>query len=349
MTWSDALRPVREAAALSDQPETAVIRVSGEHAWDVLDRQLTCDLYLRDGQARPALLLHEDGRVAADVMVLCADETFWLLVDGADGATVSERLTAAIQSGEDATVRLETAHTVAGLDGPFAWEVLAAHAGRGVIGLPLLSFFTMDDGTLCLRDGRLGEYGYRFVAEQGRWSALDAALCTAADRVSVPLGRIDRAARRTCMLENHVFCADSQGQSDLDAGELQLGWRLSVDKDVPGLAAVRERPTRRRTVTFRAPAGPGVEVETGGQVIGRVLQAEPCSHGPGWIGLAAVPEALAHPGISTFSAGGVSLLTVSPPLVANRSLFINPQHHRWQDQAAITLPADPATSRAPGS
>ena len=337
---SAGLRAIRSSAALSRQGETAVVRVTGEHAWDLLDRELTCDLYLRDGQARSALLLHEDGRVQADVTVLCADETFWLLVDGAPGAGVSARLTAARGADEDVTVSVEEGLTVVGLDGPFAWEVLAALEGRGVIGLPLMSFFTMDRGPLCLRDGRHGEFGYRFVLTASEADDLLRALSEGANSVGVPLGLATARDRATCMLENHVFCVGREGRSDLDAGELQLGWRLSADKDAPGLAAARRGAAAgRRTVTFRADEDlADTVVQLGDVVVGSVLAWERCSHGPGIVGLAALTRELAHPGIGALSAGDVSLRTVSPPLIANRSLYVNPQHHRYVDRDAIGLP-----------
>ena len=345
------VKAVRSGAATSSQDGVRVIRVSGEHGWDLLDRELTCDLYLRDGQARPALLLDPHGRVSADVTVLCADDTFWLLAEGKTEG-LAARLTEAQRPGEDVAVSDCSGElTVQGLDGPWAWEVLAAHAGRGVIGLPLLSFFTMDSGTVCLRAGGLGEYGYRFLVAPDALSDHDDALEEAAARVGLTLGRADDVARQTCQLENHVFCAALEGASDLDAGELQLGWRISADKTAPGVAAVRARAASagvRRTVTFRA-AEPltGLTVALGGAPVGSVLRWEPCAHGAGVIGLAAVPEALAHPGVTSFRVEGVSLLTVSPPLLANRSLYINQQHHRFVERDQIPFPADPATSQAP--
>ncbi len=346
------MESLRTGAALSRQEETRVVRVGGEHAWDLLDREVTCDLYLRDGQARPGLLLHRDGRVAADLTVLCADETFWLLLSGEGAASAVDRLGDAAHAGEAVEVIDLTGDlAVIGLDGPFAWEALAAHAGRGVIGLPLLSFFTMDGGTLCLRDGRLGEYGYRFVASAAHATALEDALRDAGDRVRLPLGAASLLTRQAAMLENHVFCADLEGRSDLDAGELQLGWRLSADKAGPGMAAIRERHTAgtaRRTVTFRTArhtTDRGIALD--GAPVGQVLRLEPCLHGPGFVGLGAVPERMAHPGISSLHVGGVPMLTVSPPLVANRSLYVNAQHHRYAARDEIRFPADAATSRAP--
>lgn len=348
MSHHSEVTALRTTAALSTYNDTLVIEVEGEHAWDLLDRVLPTDLYLRDGQARQALLLHDDGRVAADITVLCADTRFWLLVEGTTADEVLASLQRHALAGEEAEVRDRSGElAVLGLDGPFAWEPLAAVAGRGAIGLPLLSFFAMDEGPLCLRDGRLGEFGYRFVVSHEGVEGLRDRLRSGAQFAGFSLPEASESARQTCMLENHSFCVAREGASDLHAGELQLGWRLSADKSSPALDAVHASQDRR-TVTFRARRAPSSDVVIfEGSAIGTVMLWEPCQHGEGVIGLLAVDEALAHPGIDAFSAGGVPLRTVSPPLIANRSLYINPQHHRFAEQDAIAFPEDPATSQAP--
>jgi hypothetical protein len=47
------------------------------------------------------------------------------------------------------------------------------------------------------------------------------------------------------------------------------------------------------------------------------------------VALCLLDLALSAPGVDLQAEGGASLATVSPPVLANRSLFVNPQRHAW--------------------
>ena len=105
-----------------------------------------------------------------------------------------------------------------------------------------------------------------------------------------------------------------------------------------GAKVVHERqaegPTRRLTCVIGADDGElnvGTPLRLGERTVGRLVNTGRLPLGDGWIGLALVEAPLAHPGIGQMVAatdsGEVPLRTVSPPVIRNRSLFIDPQQH----------------------
>jgi glycine cleavage system aminomethyltransferase T len=326
---------IRQGVARSDRG-VAVVACRGEGAGDVLDRVVTCDLYLRDGQARPALILDEGGDITADVLVLAEDDGFVLLVDGMPAEAVCDVLSAH-RRGEDAAFE-PADRLVIGVDGPFAWELMAAFDTPGVIGLPYLTAYRPQPDVCVIRAGRTGEFGYDIVVPTASAGAVR-------DRLDAVGAAFELAVASTealsyCALENFFFDAGTERRPGVGPLELQLQWRLSRRKGYLGSGAVDQRRAsrdRRRAVAFRAPAVPSGAVRLGDRTVGDVLRASPSLHGDGAIGLALVDLAVAHSGIDALTAG-VPLRTVSPPFVANRSLFVKPQQHSWADRATIPFP-----------
>ena len=70
---------VRLAVAWSAEPAVACLRISGDDAFATMDRVCAADMFVRDGQVRPSVLLDEQGKVFADVYVGQDDEAYLLI------------------------------------------------------------------------------------------------------------------------------------------------------------------------------------------------------------------------------------------------------------------------------
>ena len=83
-------------------------------------------------------------------------------------------------------------------------------------------------------------------------------------------------------------------------------------------------------------------IELYGEPIGRVIQSGRSGLTERWIGLAMIEVKWAHAGIDAYRcrAGGapLQLYTQSPPLIANRSLFINVQKHSFETREQVEFP-----------
>jgi aminomethyltransferase len=344
-------RAVRTAAALWAPADVACLRVQGPDAFDALDALCPADLYLRDGQMLHTLLLDDAARPLVDTYLCRDDEDFVLLAEGLGAAALRDFVCAGLPAGLDVEVRdLSADHGLLQLDGPYAWELLAEWVGPTTIGLPYLSFCHLPEA-VCFRAGKTGEYGYQLLVPRDRLAAVRARLEEAAAAfggVAVCGTPDGREALDRCALENFFFNVRREGRSDATVAELQLQWRVSYRKeDYRGAAALRaqrERPLGRRVTTVVAPAPLAVDapVRFAGRAIGTLLNAAPSAVRGDHVGLALLERAFAHAGTDRFVAqvagAEVPLVTVSPPVLDNRSLFVSPQRHSWWTRDEVDFP-----------
>jgi aminomethyltransferase len=307
----DEVRALRRSVVLS-RPTSTLIRTTDAAA---LERALPSDVWLRDGQIRPTVLLGPDGTVVADVWLACDGDDFLVLADGLDATA----LIAALGTGEPLP------HRLVGLDGPFAWAVLGAWDEAGAVGLPYLTLYDRD-GVRVLRMGRTGEYGYTFLAPPDQAEDLARTLLALGGRFGIREASADAlgyAALETGFLDLAAL------PRPLTPSELQLQWR--VNRDLPA--------SPRRVTAFRAAGARSVgeAVRCDGDVVGEILVAAPDVAGPGAIGLALLDRDLAVAGLGYDAASG-PIRTVSLPMIANRSLYVRPQRHTWADEPTLPYP-----------
>jgi glycine cleavage system aminomethyltransferase T len=337
---------IRTATAISDARHVAVIRLSGEDAFDVLDRMCSCDLYLQDAQMRFALLLDENGQTVADLYVCRDDEDYLVLAEGLSNAQlveafrVSEKRVEVRDLGED--------HDLISLHGPFAWEFLAEFAGPDVIGLPYLSLFHLD-GLTCFRGGKTGEYGYDLLVPKEESAAVREKMLTIGD--SFDIKEVHLEAVDLCSFENWFFNARHEGRAGLGPLELGLQWRVSYSKDYRGSAALVERRkegAKSRTVCAlsRSALKPGAPVMTqDGDEIGHVVRCERSLTMNAYVAMVLLSRAYAYSGIDAYivkpeqdGAAPIPILTVSPPIINNRSLYVNAQKHSYATRETHAFP-----------
>ena len=331
------VRAIRERAAGIRHVDLAVIRVSGEAAWELLDRLLPCELYLREGQLRPTLLLAPDGSILADVFVGADELDFWLLVDGMSEPALLELLEEARLPGEAVEFHgHQGSHLVLGVEGPYAWQVLEEAGHAGISAMPFLTIGRLPSGLLAARAGRTGEYGYLLLLPLEEAAAALAGL--------PELVEANRGALSHCALESWSFDIWTPGLQGLSPLELQLQWRLSWRKiEVQGVAALngrRKAADRMRTVGLRGPEGmvEGDLLSIEGEGVGRVLARVPWL-GPegGTIGVGLLPIGIAHPGIEVLEVPAGLVRSVSPPFLTARSFRFKPSRR----------PPDPASQPDP--
>jgi acyl carrier protein len=333
------LSRLRASVVVAPAPHLCLLRVTGEAAFDLLDRATSAPLKLYDAQARLSLLLDDDGMVRADLLVARHDEDYLVLAESEalDEEALARALEATRAEGEEVTVeRLGASMAALEVHGPYAWELLGELVSPEIVSIPYLTLHALDDELICLRSGKTGEFGYVLLGPRARIDELGARLLAEGERFDV--GPCSRETLDHAALENWFFCVREEGRLGLGPLELGLSWRLSRKKDFVGsaaLAARRERGPSARVVCALcdAPARPGDLVLADGQAIGRVLRARR-SPVVGLVVCMLLLEApFAHAGIERYALrtrdGDHPVRTVSPPVVQNRSLFVNPQRHSY--------------------
>ncbi|MBW2453274.1 MAG: aminomethyltransferase family protein [Deltaproteobacteria bacterium] len=328
----EEVQAIRRSVGLSARLDVACLRLSGHDAWEVLGRVCPANLFLRDAQLRHTLLLDESGKPIADWYVGNDDDAFLLLSEGLPVKQLCEHLAAQAPAGAAYELTdLSETHQLLGLDGPYAWEVLAALEGPDVAGFPFLSFYHPSEQTTYLRAGKTGEYGYGLLVPQEQAPALWCALSEAGADMS--LREVGLDALWHASFENWFFNIHREGRlPGLTPVELQLQWRLAGDdREWLGRVALRARTATHRAVALvgAAPLAAGAAITYRGRAIGEVLVAERSATLDLPIGMGLIELPYAYSGIGRFVAGEVPLRTVSPPFVNNLSLYVDPQRDVW--------------------
>lgn len=343
---------IRTAAALSALPDVTCLRLRGDAAYDALDRLCPTDLHLRDGQVRQSLLLREDGVPLADLTLALDDESFLLLAEGAPRGVILDHVRTHLPPGDVALEDLGDSHVLLSLNGPFAWEVLAAIEGEEILGMPYLSLYARDGGAWYLRAGKTGEFGYDLLVPAAQATALWDRLREAG--AACDLAVAGTGALWTCALENWFFNIHREGQAGLSPLELGLTWRVSFQKQYVGaeaLLARRRAGVARRVTAIEAdaPLRAADAIVLGEQTIGTILHAERSPTLGTHIGVGLLDVAYAYAGIDRYAAArdGIAapIRTVSAPFVNNLSLYVSPQRHSYARRGEIRYPG-PSRSRA---
>jgi aminomethyltransferase len=341
----DEVAAIRTSAAMSSGAHVAAVRVSGQGAFDAVDRVCPRELYIQEGQALHTVLLDDEAHAVADVYVCAGAEDFLVLGETRAGASLMDYLSDRLgQAPNVALDDLSSTHRVVSLNGPYCWEILADVLTPEIIGLPYLGLFDAGDCT-CLRAGKTGEYGYDLLVPRENAAQLEERIVERG--AGFDLGVASLEALDACALENFFFNVRREGAADVTPIELQLQWRVSYQREYPGAAALLERRSRvakRRAVLVAAETelATGDAVTWGERRIGELIAAAPSYTLGGSLGIALLDAPLAHAGLSDFAAARgelrVALRTLSAPPVDNRSLYVDPQRHSYRTREADVFP-----------
>lgn len=338
MSLPEELLAIRTTTALCEASHVVTLRVGGASAFATLDRICPAPLALQDTQLRPTVLLREDGTVFADAYVARDDERYFLICEGPSSAELEAWVRQHAVGTELELESLDASHKMLSVHGPWAWEFLAACLGSDVIGMPYLSFIRVEGGVICFRAGKTGEYGYELLVPNAEVDRVRGELLQHGaefELKTVSLEALDR-----CALENWFFNIRHEGQAGLGPVELGLQWRLAPGKKYVGSEAVNasKRAARLTCVVADGAVKAGDEVRFDGHSLGKMVTAAESSTLGKWIGAALIETQYAVPGITGLSIGGQQARTASPPLINNRSLYVNPQRHTWADRASTQFP-----------
>ena len=338
MALPDELRAIRTTTALCDSTHVVTLRVSGAAAFATLDSICPAALALQDTQLRPTVLLREDGTVFADAYVARDDERYFLICEGPTPTELEAWVRAHAVGADLQLERLDESHQMLSVHGPWAWELLAALLGPDVLGMPYLSFFRAQSGTICFRAGKTGEFGYDLLVPNAEVEAVRAELLKHGreyELVTVSLEALDR-----CALENWFFNIRAEGKAGLGPVELGLQWRLTPGKNYVGAQAVKasKRTVRLTCVIAEGAIASGDLVMLEARALGKIITAAE-SHTLGkWVGAALLESSFAVPGITGLIIGAHAARTSSPPVINNRSLYVSPQRHTWADRNSQEFP-----------
>ena len=336
------LTALRESVVWARSTHIAELRVRGEHAFELVDRVFTRELYVQDGQLRHGLFLNDEGSIFADVYVARDADDFLIL---AEGPTPQEllRYLERHRPPEATDVQLEqVSRSMVGLHGPYAWELLAEIVGPEVIGLPYLTFFQQQQqqqqqqgAITCYRAGQTGEYGY-LLSTTDPAGLVETLVAKGAefDGREVELQTLDLAA-----FESFFFCIRDQALASLDPVRLQLQWRIG-GRGFVGAEALPQKPHERLAMA-RVEGDPGdaTAVTMGEQTVGRLVTCRSTPSLGGHHATLLLRRDLSHPGLAVFKLGEATLTTVTPSPLRPRSLFVNPQRHTYAGRASQQFPA----------
>lgn len=333
---------LRRSAILTDLSHMAVVRVAGPDAYDALDPIVAADLHIRDGRVRHTLFLAPNGAPIADVYLCNDDGDFLLVAEGmASGALVEHvRAHAPTNARDFACEDLSTTHRILSVDGPFAWEVVAAALGSELAGLPYLSFCRVAGAHTCIRAGKTGEYGYHLIAREELAADLEGRLLEVGRRMDLVQAGI--ATSWHAAVENGLFNIHRHAVEGATPVELQLQWRVSHKKKYLGSDVVVERqraPRERLTwLIGEAPLAAFAEVRFEGERVGRVIEALDSVTLGAPVACAMLDIEVAHSGLSGFEIGETRARSASAPLVDNLSMYVNPGRHSFATRAEIEFP-----------
>lgn len=321
---------------VSDHVRLIEVRGPGDTA--LIDQLLPTTLYLREGELKATLVLDEAGRPWADVLVGRDDRGYRLLCEARAPAAAAERIRALVSNADTVVVDRSLDHAVVSLHGPWAWELAAELVDPIVVGIEYLGYLSTG-GLECLRTGKTGEYGYDLIVPRRDLAALVArleAMVTAYEGRTVSVEALDR-----CAIENGFFTVRASALLDYTPDELGLAWRTShAKRHFVGAEALRSRRTaglrgRLTTIIATHPFSTGDAIALDGRTIGEVLHAFRSPDLDRTVGWAMLEPALAAAGIDQYRAltktGEVALCTVTPPLVDNLSLRVDPTYHSFRE------------------
>jgi len=338
-------RAVREGVVLY-RPRPAMVMVRGADAYDLVEALCPRDLFVRTGQILHSVVLDAEGGVAGDLYVAPRDDDFLLLADGLDDDALLERcreVGATLPDVNAEAIALGATRGLLSLAGPYAWELLGELLGPEIATIGYMTCMPMaelGEGALCLRTGTTGEFGYDLLLDREGMGAIESRLVAIGERFE--LCEADPQVLDQCALENGFFCPRHRGVLGRSPAALQLQWRVRYDHPRLGPCLQSGKEAHGRAGGHRlcwvigrqdepAPAlGP---LRRDDREIGELLDGFISPTLGCFVGLAMAEPALAHPWIDGVFADGASgqaaleLRIEAPPLLQNRSLFVDPRKH----------------------
>ncbi len=171
----DEYKAVRENALLVDYSHMAIVSVTGDDAWILVNHIASADISIvRDEQGIYSLVLNDDGTILGDMYVLCTMDGYYILSEDISVARIIEVLNIAAAKYDDLGIQEipeiksmeEDDWGAIMLEGPYSWELMSEIYGYDIIGLPYCEYMNTDDGLIVFRCGKHGEFAYQVIGPQ---------------------------------------------------------------------------------------------------------------------------------------------------------------------------------------
>ena len=347
----DEYKAVRENALLVDYSHMAIVSVTGEDAWILVNHIASADISIvRDEQGIYSLVLNDDGTILGDMYVLCAMDGYYILSENISVARIIEVLKFAAEKYDDLGIQenpeiksMEDDNWGAiMLEGPYSWELMSEIYGYDIIGLPYCEYMNTEDDLIVFRCGKHGEFAYQVIGPQSLLVELWVKLQKIGVKYLLKTGGLDY--QRIVRVENTGWDQSIYAEYSTNPVELQLQWAIQYDKeDFIGKAAVElmSAQSAARKVVGIVPCvncaslSKDDKILVNGQTVGFIINAvySPAAHS--WIALAFINTPYALSDIDGYiiktAHGDIAAKTKTLPFIYNFSLLVNPTTHSYID------------------
>lgn len=347
----DEYKAVRENALLVDYSHMAIVSVTGDDAWILVNHIASADISIvRDEQGIYSLVLNDDGTILGDMYVLCTMDGYYILSEDISVARIIEVLNIAAAKYDDLGIQEipeiksmeEDDWGAIMLEGPYSWELMSEIYGYDIIGLPYCEYMNTDDGLIVFRCGKHGEFAYQVIGPQILLVELWVKLQKLGTKYLLKTGGLDY--QRIVRVENPGWDKSIYAEYSTNPVELQLQWAIQYDKeDFNGKAAAElmsAQTTARKVVGIVpcvncASLSKGDKILVNGQTVGLVINAVYSPAAQSWIALAFINNPYALSDIDGYTIktayGDIAAKTKTLPFIYNFSLLVNPTTHSYID------------------
>lgn len=347
----DEYNAVRENALLVDYSHMAIVSVTGEDAWILVNHIASADISIvRDEQGIYSLVLNDDGTILGDMYVLCAMDGYYILSENISVARIIEVLKFAAEKYDDLGIQenpeiksMEDDNWGAiMLEGPYSWELMSEIYGYDIIGLPYCEYMNTEDDLIVFRCGKHGEFAYQVIGPQSLLVELWVKLQKIGVKYLLKTGGLDY--QRIVRVENPGWDQSIYAEYSTNPVELQLQWAIQYDKeDFIGKAAVElmSAQSAARKVVGIVPCvncaslSKDDKILVNGQTVGFIINAVYSPAAQSWIALAFINTPYALSDIDGYiiktAHGDIAAKTKTLPFIYNFSLLVNPTTHSYID------------------
>lgn len=347
----DEYKAVRENALLVDYSHMAIVSVTGEDAWILVNHIASADISIvRDEQGIYSLVLNDDGTILGDMYVLCAMDGYYILSENISVARIIEVLKFAAEKYDDLGIQeipeiksMEDDNWGAiMLEGPYSWELMSEIYGYDIIGLPYYEYMNTEDDLIVFRCGKHGEFAYQVIGPQSLLVELWVKLQKIGVKYLLKTGGLDY--QRIVRVENPGWDKSIYAEYSTNPVELQLQWAIQYDKeDFIGKAAVElmSAQSAARKVVGIVPCvncaslSKDDKILVNGQTVGFIINAVYSPAAQSWIALALINTPYALSDIDGYiiktAQGDIAAKTKTLPFIYNFSLLVNPTTHSYID------------------
>ncbi|EKQ7195243.1 aminomethyltransferase family protein [Klebsiella oxytoca] len=347
----DEYKAVRENALLVDYSHMAIVSVTGEDAWILVNHIASADISIvRDEQGIYSLVLNDDGTILGDMYVLCAMDGYYILSENISVARIIDVLKFAAEKYDDLGIQenpeiksMEDDNWGAiMLEGPYSWELMSEIYGYDIIGLPYCEYTNTEDGLIVFRCGKHGEFAYQVIGPQSLLVELWVKLQKIGVKYLLKTGGLDY--QRIVRVENPGWDQSIYAEYSTNPVELQLQWAIQYEKeDFIGKAAVElmSAQSAARKVVGIVPCvncaslSKDDKILVNGQTVGFIINAVYSPAEQSWIALAFINTPYALSDIDGYiiktAHGDIAAKTKTLPFIYNFSLLVNPTTHSYID------------------